>query len=125
ALACSWALLSSPVHTGSSSPRCAWALSFHRVLRLLDLGCGGATLAYASLEAGHAGTSRIRRPDRCFGFCFLTSLTTLGPAVADRAWDEISPWNPPRQPGRSSFSCRGRRHHLSRRAPAFVGGRRP
>jgi hypothetical protein len=46
-------------------------LEVSSVLRLLDLGCGGATLAHASLEAGHAAASRIRRPGGRFGFRFL------------------------------------------------------
>src|SRR5260370_25944659 len=45
------------------------------VLRLLALGCGGATLAHASLEAGHARTGRVRRPGGSFGSSVLTTKT--------------------------------------------------
>src|SRR5690348_18441273 len=117
-MACSCALLSSPVHTGSSSSRCASgsALSFHRVLRLLALGCGGATFAYASLEAGHAGTGRVRRPRGCLGFCLVTTGTST---AANGSRHEISPWNPPRQPCLRLIPGGGRRHHLCR-APSLV-----
>jgi len=64
------------------------------VLRLLGLGCGGATLAHASLEAGHAGPYRIRRPGGRFGHLILASCT----AAADGAWHEVSPRNPSGQP---------------------------
>src|SRR5208282_1655287 len=67
------------------------SLGMSSVLRLLDLGCDGATLAHASLEAGHAGASHIRRPDRRFGFCFLAA------AAPDRSWHEVSPRHPSRQ----------------------------
>jgi hypothetical protein len=46
------------------------------VLRLLDLGCDGATFAHASLEAGHAVADRIRRPDGRFGFWLLTATAS-------------------------------------------------
>src|SRR5215831_12651616 len=90
-------------------------LELSSVLRLLDLGCGGAALAHASLEAGHAGPGRIRRSGGRLGVA--TSAT-------DRTRYEISPRHPSRQARLRSISRRGRGERLSR-APAFVGGRGP
>src|SRR5215472_15019696 len=81
------------------------------VLRLLGLGCSGAALAHASLEAGHAGSGRIRRSGGRLGFGVAASAT-------DRTRYEISPRHPSRQ-------ARRRRHERLSRAPAFVGGRGP
>src|SRR6516162_6073519 len=85
------------------------------VLRLLDLGCGCAAFAHTSLEAGHAGAYRIRRPGRRLGF-------RLRPA--DRSGHKVSPRHPPRQPRLSGLACRGRRDYLSR-PPPVVGRRCP
>src|SRR5260370_32892463 len=88
------------------------------VLRLLGLGSGGATLAHASLEAGHAGTGRIGRPGGRFGSCLLTTAAT------HRSWHEVSPGHPARQARLGRLARRGRRDRLGR-APALIGGRRP
>src|SRR6516164_6675681 len=87
------------------------------VLRLLGLGCSGAALAHASLEAGHAGPGRIRRSGRCVGFGVAASAT-------DRSGYEVSPRHTPRQARLRSISRRRHRERLGG-APALVGGRSP
>src|SRR5579872_4552290 len=87
------------------------------VLRLLGLGCGGAALAHASLEAGHAGSGRVRRPGGYVGFGVAAS-------AADRAGYEVSPRHPPWQARLGGISRRRLRERLGG-TPAFVGGRGP
>src|SRR6516164_4201035 len=87
------------------------------VLRLLGLGCGGAALAHASLEAGHAGPGRLRRSGGCVGF-------GIAAPIADRSGYEVSSRHPLRQARLRSIS-RGRRRERLGGAPAFVGGRGP